>query len=137
MNLNSLKKLLLTIVATGLVGSSFAIERGSDPETVEPAVPVKRRAESSGGASPADAVSLPTETLFLLVNTVPVKAIVSSTPGSASGGAAAGAGRVAPEPAEERVTAAADSEPSDWLQLLCGLMVAGFIVQRRTSAAAE
>lgn len=145
--MNSLKKLLLTIVATGLVGSSFAIENGGDPDTVAPAPPLKRRAESNGAskvpdiAVPADAVSLPTETLYMLVNTVPVKAIVSSIPVSAGGSATAGPGRAAAAPAEApaeaRVTAAADPEPSDWLQLLCGLMVAGFIVQRRASAAAE
>jgi hypothetical protein len=137
--MNSLKQLLLVIVATGLVGSSFAIEEAPGVDTPAPAA--KRRTEASGASrtpvasvplDALDAVALPAETLYLLANTVPVKAIVSAPAGSAAPTAKVGAA-----PAETRSAAAADPEPTEWMQLLCGLMVAGFIVRRRTSAMAD
>jgi hypothetical protein len=137
--MNSLKQLLLVIVATGLVGSSFAIEEAPVADTPAPAA--KRRSEASVVSKTPlagvqlDGVALPAETLetlYLLANTVPVKAIVSTPVVSAAPTAKVGAA-----PAETRSAAAADPEPTEWMQLLCGLMVAGFIVRRRTSAMAD
>jgi hypothetical protein len=134
--MNSLKQLLLVIVATGLVGSSFAIEEAPEADTPAPAS--KRRSEASSASRtpladvPLDVMALPAETLYLLANTVPVKAIVSTPVVSAAPAAKVGAA-----PAETRSAAAADPEPTEWMQLLCGLMVAGFIVRRRTSAMAD
>jgi hypothetical protein len=142
--MNSLKQLLLVIVATGLVGSSFAIEEAPGPGTDTPAPAAKRRSEASAASrtplagGQLDGVALPAETLetletlYLLANTVPVKAIVSTPVGSAPPTA-----KTSAAPAETRSAAAADTEPTEWMQLLCGLMVAGFIVRRRTSAMAD
>lgn len=147
--MNPLKMLLLVIVSTGLACSAFAIERIRDPDTPAPAV--ERSAEPNGvsGAEIPAATAvvtefgLPAAANYRLasaaavqyaavdVSRIGVRAAASTaavtTPGTGMAGATPGASRF-PVPAMP--------EPADWMQLLCGLVVAGFIARRRTSLVA-
>ena len=138
--MNPLKMLLLVIVSAGLACSAFAIERNA--HTPVPAV--ARLAEANGAAGAA-----------ILVATAPVTELGSPaaanyrlTSAAAVQYAAVDAGRIGARavtaPVAAKVSATpggsgfpAMPEPTEWMQLLCGLVVAGFIARRRTSLVAD
>lgn len=142
--MNPLKMLLLVFVSTGLAWSAFAIERTHNPDTPAPAA--ERPAESDGvpGAEiPAAAEpGLLAAASYRLASVAPIR--YAAADGSRIGARAVtnpgitapNTGRAASAPGSSRVPAAVMSEPSEWMQLLCGLVVAGFIARRRTSLAA-
>jgi hypothetical protein len=137
--MNPLKMLLLVIVSTGLACSAFAIERTRNPDM--PAAADGRPVEANGGpatailvaTAPVTELGLPAAANYrLAANGGPISARAAAntggvtTPGAARGGATPGGSRFPSMP-----------EPADWMQLLCGLVVAGFIARRRTSLVAD
>lgn len=144
--MNPLKMLLLVIVSTGLACSAFAIERTRNSDTPSPAV--NSPAGANGGAlisSAAAAViqpGLPAEANYQLASTAVVQ-YAAVDAGRVGARAASSAGGVT-APVAARASAApggsgfpAMPEPAKWMQLLCGLVVAGFIARRRTSLVAD
>jgi hypothetical protein len=131
--MNPLKMLLLVVVSAGLACSAFAIERTRDSDTPSPAV--KSPAGANGGSLISTATAaviepgLPAEANYQLGSAAAIqRAAADGNRTSAS--AAANTGR-ATAPGTEM------PEPAEWMQLLCGLVVAGFIARRRTSLLAD
>jgi hypothetical protein len=143
--MNPLKMLLLVIVSTGLACSAFAIERTRSLDTPAPAV--ERPAEAngvSGTATPTAPViepALPAAANYRPASVVAVQYAAADIgrigARAVSGVTAQNAARAESAPGSSRVPAAVMSEPSEWMQLLCGLVVAGFIARRRTSLVAD
>lgn len=147
--MNPLKMLLLVIVSAGLACSAFAIERNAD--TPAPAVEKLAEANRAPGAVILAATAVtelgsPAAANYRLASTAVVQ-YAAVDAGRIGARAASGAGGVtAPvaAPVAARVSAApggsgfpAMPEPAEWMQLLCGLVVAGFIARRRTSLVAD
>jgi hypothetical protein len=138
--MNPLKMLLLVIVSTGLACSAFAIERTRNPDTPAPAV---ARPADSIAVAPVVEVNVPADASIRLASAAAVR--YAAVDGNRIGTrAAANTGGVA-TPRTGRSGAAAGGsrspqltmpEPAEWMQLLCGLVVAGFIARRRTSLVA-
>jgi hypothetical protein len=144
--MNSLKKLLLVIVATGLVGSSFAID-----ETRGPAAPASALAGQADANGVRRALTVPES---VMERGMPAEAnylaravAVNYAPGDGIHAGIKSVSRPGGITAPETGTAAAAPpgpgftvampEPTEWMQLLCGLMVAGFIARRRTNLVAD
>ena len=145
--MNPLKMLLLVIVSTGLACSAFAIERTRNPDM--PAAADGTPAEANGGpgaailiaTAPVTELGLPAAANYRLASTAAVQ--YAAVDGDRIGARAANTGGVT-APGTARVGATAGGsrlpsmpEPADWMQLLCGLVVAGFIARRRTSLVAD
>ena len=143
--MNPLKMLLLVIVSTGLACSAFAIERTRNSGAPSPAV------DSPAGANGGSLVSSAAAAVIepgpqSQADRQPTSAVVhyaAVDPGRISARAAGGAGGVT-APAATRASAApggsgspAMPESAEWMQLLCGLVVAGFIARRRASLVAD
>jgi len=144
--MNPLKMLLLVIVSAGLACSAFAIERNADT----PAPAVERPAEAKGApgavilaaSAPVTELGSPAAADYRLRSAAAVQ-YAAVDAGRIGARAASGAGGVT-APAAARASAApggfgfpAMPEPAEWMQLLCGLVVAGFIARRRTSLLAD
>ena len=144
--MNPLKMLLLVIVSAGLACSAFAIERNADT----PAPAVERLAEANGAAgavilataAPLTGLGSPAAANYRLTSAAAIQ-YAAVDAGRVGARAASGAGGVT-APVAARVSAApggsafpAMPEPAEWMQLLCGLVVAGFIARRRTSLLAD
>ena len=144
--MNPLKMLLLVIVSAGLACSAFAIERNADTST--PAV--KRLAAVNGdpgsvilaASAPVTELGSPAAANYRLASAAAVQ-YAAVDAGRIGARAAGGAGGVT-APVTAKVSAApggsgfpAMPEPAEWMQLLCGLVVAGFIARRRTNFLAD
>jgi hypothetical protein len=145
--MNPLKMLLLVIVSAGLACSAFAIERNADT----PAPAVERLAEANGApgaailaaTAPVAKLGSPAAANYRLTSAAAAQ-YAAVDAGRLGARAASGAGGVTAPVAAARVSAApggsgfpAMPEPAEWMQLLCGLVVAGFIARRRTSLLAD
>jgi hypothetical protein len=144
--MNPLKMLLLVIVSTGLACSAFAIERTRSSDTPSPAV--SSPAAANGGLLVSTATAaviapgLPAEANYRLASTAAVQYAavdagrIGARAAANTGGdtTAPGAGRVGATPGASGFPAM--PEPAEWMQLLCGLVIAGFIARRRTNVGA-
>jgi len=138
--MNPLKMLLLVIVSTGLACSAFAIERTRNSDTPSPAV--NNPAGATGGSLISSATAAVIEPALPAANSV-VAQYAAVDAGRIGARAASGAGGVT-APSAARASAApggsgfpAMPEPTEWMQLLCGLVVAGFIARRRTNVGVD
>jgi len=144
--MNPLKMLLLVIVSTGLACSAFAIERTRNSDT--PSSAVNNSAGANGGSLISSATAaviepgLLAEANYQLASTTVVH-YAAVDAGRIGARAAGGAGGVTAPVAAKASAAPGGSgfptmpEPAEWMQLLCGLVVAGFIARRRTSLVAD
>lgn len=107
--MNPLKKLLLWILCAGVAGSAQAIELSASATlgTLSPAV--KTQVAESGFFAGAGPMSLLPDT---------------ERPTTVNAGAGPREG--------SRLTEAPVREPSEWMQLLCGLAFVAFVARRRT-----
>ncbi len=140
--MNPLKVLLLVMVSTGLVCSAFAIER--NPDTPGPAARSTAEANGAPGASipaaPVTELGLPAEASYRLASAAAIRYAAADGNRIGARAAASVGGVAAPQTVRADTTSrgfrfslAAMPEPTEWMQLLCGLVVAGFIARRRTN----
>jgi hypothetical protein len=140
--MNPLKMLLLVIVSTGLACSAFAIERTRVPDTPSPAVSSPAAANGGSLVSTANAAVIEPGLRAEANDWRPGTAVVQyaavdagrigvRAASSAGGVTALAAARASAAPSGTGFPAM--PEPAEWMQLLCGLVVAGFIARRRTA----
>jgi hypothetical protein len=138
--MNPLKMLLLVIVSAGLACSAFAIERNTDTPAAAVEANGAPGAAILAATAPVTELGLPAAANYRLASAAAVQ-YAAADGGRISARAAANTGGVAaPQTARPDATLRgfrfpAMPEPTEWMQLLCGLVVAGFIARRRTSVA--
>ena len=127
--MSSLKKLLLWILCAGVAGSAQAIEPSASASlgTLSPAV--KTQVADSGSYAGAGSMSvLPDKERPMEGSRSGLKVAFSAGDYPARTTVNAGAG-----PREgSRLREAPVPEPSEWMQLLCGLAFVAFVARRRT-----
>ena len=136
--MNSLKILLLVIVSAGLACSAFAIERNTDTPVAAVEANGAPRAVILAATAPVTEPGLPATASYRVASptavqyaAVDVSRISVRAAANTAGVTPPGTGRAGATSGDSRFP-----EPADWMQLLCGLVVAGFIARRRTSLVA-
>ncbi|HKA39960.1 MAG TPA: hypothetical protein VKD25_09325 [Burkholderiales bacterium] len=134
--MNPLKMLLLVIVSAALACSAFASEGQAD--TPAAAAGTLAEADDAPGAAMLAAAVLVTEldapaaARYRLAGAAAVQYAAADGSRISARAAATTGGGTAPGTGLPSMP-----EPADWMQLLCGLVVAGFIARRRTGLVAD
>lgn len=125
--MNPLKKLLLWILCAGVAGSAQAIEPSASLGTPSPSV--RTQVSDSGSFAGAGPVSLLPDTERPTEGSRSARKVDFSA-GAFPARTTANAGA---RPREgSRLTETPVPEPSEWMQLLCGLAFVAFVARRRT-----
>ena len=141
--MKSLTKLLVVLASAGLAGSVHAVEQVRNPGAPTDAQFAVLYAPAGTGAPMTRAAYYPAPGPSSRTQS-PEPVLEIAWTGDETridrGALATPGGIVAPKTrgadSRSRFSTPTTPEPAEWMQLLCGLVVAGFIARRRTSVAA-